>query len=203
MTTSLVTPPASPVRGTSTRRLGADEIRALLPHSFPFLFLDRVTELEPMVRGRGLKNVSINEPYFAGHFPHESIMPGVLVIETLAQLAGIVLAAPADSADAPATGSPPTRCFLAQVGRMRFREPVRPGDQLDLEAVRSGGARGLVEFRVVARVAGKPVVEGSLMLATDAPSPAEAGAHDAARPGDPDSPGSPDSPATRNGGGAQ
>lgn len=189
MTSSLVTPPLSPVRGATTRRLGADEIRALLPHSFPFLFLDRVTELEPMVRGRGLKNVSINEPYFAGHFPHESIMPGVLVIETMAQLAGIVLAAPADGGDGDA--SPPTRCFLAQVGRMRFRAPVRPGDQLDIEAVRSGGARGLVEFRVVARVAGKPVVEGSLMLATDAPSPADAGIED------------PESPARRNGGGAQ
>ena len=191
MTTSLVTPPASPVRAASTRRLGADEIRALLPHSFPFLFLDRVTELEPPVRGRGLKNVSINEPYFAGHFPHESIMPGVLVIETMAQLAGIVLAAPTDNTATDENAAPPTRCFLAQVGRMRFREPVRPGDQLDLEAVRSGGARGLVEFRVVARVAGKSVVEGSLMLATDAPSPPEAGAED------------PASPATRNGGGAQ
>lgn len=187
MTSSLVTPPASLVRAASARPLSADDIRALLPHSFPFLFLDRVTELEPLVRGRGLKNVSINEPYFAGHFPHESIMPGVLVIETMAQLAGIVLAAPVAGVDGgDGDTSTPTRCFLAQVGRMRFREPVRPGDQLDLEAVRSGGARGLVEFRVVARVAGKPVVEGSLMLATDAPSPADA--HD---------------PAHRNGGEAQ
>lgn len=180
MTASLAAPPSSPIRAGVTRRLEADEIRALLPHSFPFLFVDRVIELEPMVRARGLKNVSINEPYFAGHFPHESIMPGVLVIETLAQLAGIVLAVPTDAAADDEAAAPPTRCFLAQVGRMRFREPVRPGDQLDMEAVRSGGARGLVEFRVVARVAGKPVVDGSLMLATDEPNPAAAGAHDSA-----------------------
>lgn len=169
-------------RVSTGRQLGCDDIRRLLPHTFPFLFVDRVDELEPLKRARGLKNVSLGEPFFAGHFPHESIMPGVLIVEALAQLAGIVIAsAVLDGSVGGETDDErrrvPTRCYLAQVRRMRFRHVVRPGDQLRLEAVRTGFAKGLMEFQVSARV-GKPVAEGSLVVATDVPSTAGADSDD-------------------------
>jgi 3-hydroxyacyl-[acyl-carrier-protein] dehydratase len=142
--------------------LGSDQIRRLLPHSWPFLFVDRVGELEPGVGGTGIKNVSVSEPYFAGHFPHESIMPGVLIIEALAQLAGVVVAAAAEQTE----GGPETgRAYLAGVRRMRFRQPVRPGDQLELKVKKTGGVAGISEFKGEVKVGPTTVADGSLIIA--------------------------------------
>jgi 3-hydroxyacyl-[acyl-carrier-protein] dehydratase len=138
----------------------ADGIRAILPHRWPFLYLDRVTRLDPGRSGTGLKNVTVSEGHFAGHFPHESVMPGVLVVEAMAQLAGIVSAAGQHSTN----GS--GRCYLAAVNRFRFRSPVRPGDQLVLDAKASAGGNGLAEFEVEAHVDRQRVAHGRLILAT-------------------------------------
>lgn len=139
--------------------IDADRIREILPHRWPFLQLDRVTELEPGRHATGLKNVTIAEPHFAGHFPHTSLTPGVLIIESLAQLAGIVIAS-----DPATTGT--GRTYLAAVNRMRFRLPVRPGDQLVLVADANAGRAGVVDFAVSARTADGQVASGHLVIAT-------------------------------------
>lgn len=156
----------SPERAVSALRcpLGSESIRALLPHSWPFLFLDRVIELVPLEYGVGLKNVSVSEPYFAGHFPMDAIVPGVLIIESLAQLCGVVVASAL--IDLSQHSRAPTRSFLAGVNRMRFRVPVRPGDQLRLEVTTSSVRGAVREFRAAARLGSRVAAEGSLVLAT-------------------------------------
>lgn len=101
------------------------EIMRLLPHRYPFLLLDRIIELDPGRRVVGLKNVSINEPFFVGHFPGYPIMPGVLIIEALAQAGGFLALK--------AMGGGPKIAFFAGVDNCKFRRPVVPGDQLRLE----------------------------------------------------------------------
>jgi 3-hydroxyacyl-[acyl-carrier-protein] dehydratase len=147
--------------------LDADRIRTLIPQSWPFLFIDRVVELQPGERGAAIKNVSVNEPYFPGHFPHLSVMPGVLIVESLAQLAGVVIAslhltAETTGAEAPATEG---RSYLAAVHRFRFRELVTPGDQLRLKVERVSATGALWEFRCQARVGTASAAEGRLVLA--------------------------------------
>jgi 3-hydroxyacyl-[acyl-carrier-protein] dehydratase len=138
--------------------IDADRLRDLLPHRWPFLFLDRVTELDPGRRAVGLKNVTVSEPHFAGHFPHESVTPGVLIIEALAQLAGLV------AASRPA-GDGAGRSYLAAVNRMRFHVPVRPGDQLVLSAAAGPSRDGVAEMQVAARVDRDQVAAGRLIIA--------------------------------------
>jgi len=98
------------------------EIMDLLPHRYPFLLVDRVVEYEPGVRIVGLKNVTINEPFFAGHFPGHPIMPGVLIVEALAQTGGILALKE--------LGGEKKLAYFAGIERCRFRRPVLPGDQL-------------------------------------------------------------------------
>lgn len=105
--------------------LTAQEIMRLLPHRYPFLLLDRITELDPGRRVIGLKNVTINEPFFMGHFPGYPIMPGVLIIEALAQAGGILALK--------AMGSEGKIALFAGIDNCKFRRPVLPGDQLRLE----------------------------------------------------------------------
>ena len=102
-------------------------IMDVLPHRYPFLFVDRIIELKEGKRIVGLKNVTFNEPFFQGHFPGEPVMPGVLIIEALAQTAG-VLAYRAMGEEAEGKG-----VFLMSINRVKFRRPVVPGDQLRLE----------------------------------------------------------------------
>ncbi len=102
------------------------EVQSILPHRYPFLLVDRVVEFEPNQRAVGLKNVTINEPYFQGHFPGRPIFPGVLILEALAQLGG-VLAIRSSSVD----GAPIV--YLTGIDKAKFRKPVIPGDQLRLE----------------------------------------------------------------------
>jgi 3-hydroxyacyl-[acyl-carrier-protein] dehydratase len=114
--------------------LNTEEIQRILPHRYPFLLVDRVLSLELGQRIVGMKNVSYNEPFFQGHFPGRPIMPGVLIIEALAQVGGILalLSTPEN------LGNPSV--FLLGVDKVRFRKPVVPGDQLilELETLRSG-----------------------------------------------------------------
>jgi 3-hydroxyacyl-[acyl-carrier-protein] dehydratase len=134
------------------------ELMAVLPHRYPFLMIDRMLSLEPGVRGTGLKNVSVNEPQFTGHYPGRPLLPGVLILEAMAQVAGAVYLSQGDL-----TGRTPV---LAGVDRARFRRPVVPGDQLilDVELGRSKG--GIVKASGVARVDGKVVAEADLMFAS-------------------------------------
>ncbi len=114
--------------------LDGEEIKRILPHRYPFLLVDRIISLEPGKRIVGLKNITINEPFFQGHFPGRPIMPGVLIIEALAQVGGILaLVSTPEQLGNPAI-------FLLGLDKVRFRKPVVPGDQLvmELQAVRGG-----------------------------------------------------------------
>lgn len=100
------------------------EIQSILPHRFPFLLVDRILELEPKVKAVGIKNVTINEPFFQGHFPGFPVMPGVLIVEALAQVAGIL---------AFRSGAKGSSVFFMSIEKAKFRKPVVPGDQIRLE----------------------------------------------------------------------
>ena len=100
------------------------EIQNILPHRFPFLLIDRITEMVPKSKAVGLKNVTINEPFFQGHFPDYPIMPGVLVIEAMAQVSGIL---------AFQSGAEGSSVYFMSIEKAKFRKPVVPGDQLILE----------------------------------------------------------------------
>jgi 3-hydroxyacyl-[acyl-carrier-protein] dehydratase len=126
------------------------EILALLPHRYPFLLIDRVLEMEPRKRVVCLKNVTINEPFFAGHFPGNPIMPGVLVVEAMAQAgATLLLSALTDRHD--------KLVVFTGIERARFRRPVIPGDQLRIEV------DVLAWRRIAGRMDGKVFVDGKLV----------------------------------------
>jgi UDP-3-O-[3-hydroxymyristoyl] N-acetylglucosamine deacetylase/3-hydroxyacyl-[acyl-carrier-protein] dehydratase len=129
---------------TGTRRTsGLDpvQIRRILPHRYPFLMVDRVIEIDGFRRAVGIKNVTVNEPYFQGHYPDQPIMPGVLLVEAMAQLGGLLLLRKLEL-----TGKLPV---LLSIDRVKFRRAVVPGDQVRLEAetVRLAGGRGRVQCR--------------------------------------------------------
>jgi len=145
-------------------RMDIDEIMRYLPHRYPFLLVDRVTSIEPGKSIRGIKNVTMNEPYFSGHFPHYAVMPAVLVIEALAQLASIL--AWKISGRSPGDG---TIIFFATIDNARFRKQVRPGDQLVLESEVQRMVRGVGKFAVRAKVDGEIVAEADLMAAMRMP----------------------------------
>ncbi|GAA3025592.1 3-hydroxyacyl-ACP dehydratase FabZ [Streptosporangium longisporum] len=154
---------ASPTATTATQAqavsgLSHDQIRAVLPHRWPMLLLDRVVKVVPGVKGTATKNVTGTEPWFQGHFPGQAVLPGVVVVEAMAQLAGVVFAL----AGASEIG------YLAGVRSMRFRRPVVPGDQLVLTAEQTGGGAGFAEYRVSARVDGRVAAEGNLTIADPA-----------------------------------
>lgn len=142
--------------------LDARAIQALLPHRFPFLLLDRVIELEHGKRAVALKNVTISEPFFQGHFPDVPIMPGVLIVEAMAQLGGVLLMQMAPTGES-------RLALLTGVDKIRFRRRVVPGDQLRLEAeiLKIHGMMG--KIRTAATVDGQAVSEGELLfcLATE------------------------------------
>ena len=140
--------------GVRNEEIRVEEVMRALPHRYPFLMVDRVLFIEPGRRAVGLKNVTINEPYFQGHFPGRPVMPGVLQIEAMAQLAGVLLLR-----DMEKRGRLP---FLMSIDGVKFRRPVVPGDQLVLEAevVRVRGRSGEVATRAL--VDGKVVSEARI-----------------------------------------
>ncbi len=137
--------------------LNAQEIQAIIPHRYPFLLVDRIVELEEGVRAVGIKNVTVNEPFFQGHFPEYPVMPGVLILEALAQVGAVaLLKLPANHGKI---------AFFAGIDGLRFRKQVFPGDtlRLEIELTKMRGPVGKGTAR--ATVDGDLVAEGELMFA--------------------------------------
>lgn len=132
------------------------EILNILPHRYPMLLVDRVLEIEPGQRIVGLKNVSANEPFFAGHFPGRPVMPGVLIIEALAQCGGVLLMSGLESPEDKVI-------YFLSVDGVKFRRPVVPGDQLilELDLVQGRSRRG--KLKGVARVDGRVAAEATIL----------------------------------------
>jgi 3-hydroxyacyl-[acyl-carrier-protein] dehydratase len=116
--------------GTRLGDLDIDAIRRMIPHRYPFLMIDRVVEVTAETSAVGIKNVTVNEPYFAGHFPDRPIMPGVLIVEAMAQTAAALVVASIGPA---AEGRP---VYFMTIDQARFRRPVLPGDQLRIKVVK-------------------------------------------------------------------
>lgn len=138
-----------------------EEIRQLLPHRYPFLLVDRVVEIVPDKSVVALKNVTINEPFFQGHFPGHPVMPGVLIVEAMAQTAGLLTQI---SSRLKGDLSSPL-FYLAKVDNARFNCPVVPGDQLRMEVTQKRLMRGMGLFVARALVDGKEVASCELMCA--------------------------------------
>ncbi|MBA4141643.1 MAG: 3-hydroxyacyl-ACP dehydratase FabZ [Nitrosospira sp.] len=134
------------------------EILKYLPHRYPFLLVDRVLSCEPGKSISALKNVSINEPFFPGHFPHHPVMPGVLIIEALAQAAAILTL---KSANLKADDD--TIYYFVGIDRARFKKPVQAGDQLILKATILRERIGIWKYSAQAEVDGRVVTEAELM----------------------------------------
>jgi 3-hydroxyacyl-[acyl-carrier-protein] dehydratase len=134
-----------------------------LPHRYPFLLVDRVLECTPGQSIRAIKNVTVNEPFFIGHFPGRPVMPGVMILEALAQTAGILAFA--------TIGKVPnekTRFYFAGIDGCRFRRPVEPGDQLVLTATILRNIKGIWKLSTAAHVGDAEAVQAEMMLFCDA-----------------------------------
>lgn len=141
-------------------KLDINKILQLMPHRYPILLVDRVLELEPGVRISAIKNVSVNEPFFQGHFPGHPVMPGVLMIEALAQAAAVLTYVTMK------TSYPDGTLFLfAGIDGARFKRPVGPGDQLRLDVTMDRVKRGVGKFTCRALVDGELACEAELMCA--------------------------------------
>jgi UDP-N-acetylglucosamine acyltransferase len=138
--------------------LGYDEISKILPHRYPFLLVDRITELEPGRRCVGIKCVTANEEFFQGHFPGRPVMPGVLILEAMAQVAGILTLV--------SRNTPGALSYFAAIEKARFRQPVQPGDQLVTEATLHVLRGALCKVSVVGRVDGQVMVEADYTFMT-------------------------------------
>jgi len=136
--------------------LDIEKLMAFLPHRYPMLMVDRIIDCEPGKRIVGLKNVTINEPFFQGHFPGHPIMPGVLLIEAMAQVGGLLLM---ESEDAPEKFV----VYFVAINNVKFRKPVTPGDQVIFEVELLRYRRRICKMRGVGKVDGQVVVEGDLM----------------------------------------
>lgn len=137
--------------------LDIEKIKAIIPHRYPFLLVDKVVEIDEGKRAVGLKNVSANEPFFQGHFPQYAVMPGVLIVEALAQVGAVALLSMEENKGRLA--------FFAGIDKCRFRRQVRPGDQLRLEVeiIRYRGKIG--KGKGVATVDGEVACEAEIMFA--------------------------------------
>ena len=129
-----------------------------LPHRYPFLLVDRVLEFEHNQRIKALKNVTINEPFFSGHFPHRPVMPGVLTLEALAQAAAMLA-----FESAGASADPTAIVYFVGIDGARFKRPVEPGDQLILDVTIDRVKAGIYKFKTRASVDGETAVEAELM----------------------------------------
>jgi len=133
------------------------EIMNILPHAYPFLLVDRILEMEPGKRVVGIKNVTYNEPFFPGHFPGRPIMPGVLIVESMAQTAGLLVF---NSLSEEEHKKP---VYFLGIDNVRFRKPVTPGDQLRLELEITRHRQSIWGFKGKALVDGKLVAEAELL----------------------------------------
>ena len=137
-------------------------VLAQLPHRYPFLLVDRVIECVPGKRIHAIKNVTINEPFFPGHFPGRPTMPGVMILEALAQAAGILAFKTAG-----VVPDEKSRFYFVGIDGARFRRPVVPGDQLALKATFDRAMRGIWKFSTVAEVEDKEVASATMMVAPE------------------------------------
>ena len=142
------------------------EIKEFLPHRYPFLLVDRVLECEPGKRLLAIKNVTFNEPFFQGHFPDLPIMPGVLIIEAMAQATGLLA-----GNSAPDVLGKGKTYYLVGVDKVRFKRPVVPGDQLSLEAVYKTHKKNIWKFECRAEVEGDLVASAEIMCAAAEQNP--------------------------------
>ena len=147
-------------------RLDIAAIMRQLPHRYPFLLVDRVLECVAGQHCVALKNVTVNEPFFQGHFPHRPVMPGVIIIEALAQAAGILAFK--------TVGVVPdndTRFYFVAIDKARFRKPVEPGDQLVMKVTLKRAFKGIWKFHGVAEVDGGEVASAEIMVAPETKGP--------------------------------
>jgi 3-hydroxyacyl-[acyl-carrier-protein] dehydratase len=134
------------------------QILKLLPHRYPFLLVDRVLEIDTGKRIRTLKNVTINEPFFVGHFPRRPVMPGVLMLEAMAQSAALL-----SFATMGVTPDDKTVYYFAGIDAARFKRPVEPGDQLEMDVSLMRMKAGIFKFKGIARVGEELACEAELM----------------------------------------
>ncbi len=158
---------------TSEPVIDINKIREIIPHRYPFLLLDRVTFIEPGLKACGYKNLTANEPFFQGHFPGNPIMPGVLIVEALAQLGCVVMLVKEEYKNMIG--------LFAGIDNVRFKKPIVPGDKLELyvELLKLKGPIG--KFKGVAKVDEQIAVEGEVLFAL-APKPANSYSEDAVNP---------------------
>jgi 3-hydroxyacyl-[acyl-carrier-protein] dehydratase len=149
-------------RRVDLNSMDIQRVMELLPHRYPFLMIDRVEECVPGELLRGYKNVSINEPFFVGHFPVKPVMPGVMIIESLAQATGLLAM---ETAPEKAVGS---LYYFVGIDKARFKRPVEPGDRLDLEVRLTGNKRGIWMFTGEARVDGAIAATADIMCTSRA-----------------------------------
>lgn len=168
--TDILTEPQATVPATK-QTLDIVEIMAILPHRYPFLLIDRVIEIERKQRIVAIKNVTVNEPHFTGHFPHFPIMPGVLIVEAIAQAGGALLLTEIPDRDS-------KLMVFTGIEQAKFRRPVTPGDQLRIEVTVLNWRTSAVKMRGVATVDGKVACEATVTCAltnrTPAPAPTDA-----------------------------
>jgi 3-hydroxyacyl-[acyl-carrier-protein] dehydratase len=137
--------------------IDAEGIQRILPHRYPFLLVDRVIELDPPHRAVGIKQVTVNEPFFQGHFPGYPVMPGVLIVEAMAQVGGVAVLSSEDYQDKMA--------LFAGIDNVRFKRQVRPGDTLRLEVELQQIRRGIGMGSGTATVEGELACRGDIMFA--------------------------------------
>ena len=145
-------------KGAILNSLNIHDILQYLPHRYPFLLVDRVLDSEPGKKIHALKNVTINEPFFVGHFPHHPVMPGVLIIEALAQAAAILSFLTTDTRP-----NDKSVYYFVGIDNARFKKPVLAGDQLHLEVEITRSVKGIWKFAGVAKVDGAIVTQAELM----------------------------------------
>lgn len=153
----------TPIADTNAKQkpitMDTQELMRTLPHRYPFLLVDRITEWVAGEKAVGYKNITVNEPYFTGHFPDRPIMPGVLIVEAIAQVAATLAM----------RGNPGLQVFLLGVDDFRVRTPVVPGDKMELEAVVLKVKGVFWRFKGTARVDGKEVAGGEFLAAVQTP----------------------------------
>lgn len=141
-----------------TVKMDIHKILELLPHRYPILLVDRVLELEENKRIRAVKNVTINEPYFTGHFPHRPVMPGVMMLEALAQAAALL-----SFSGHGVKSDDKTVYYFVGIDNARFKRPVEPGDQLILEVTVERAKAGIYKYKAQGLVDGEVAVDAQLM----------------------------------------
>lgn len=141
--------------GSTVDQIDVERIMEMIPHRYPFLMIDRVIDIVPNIKATGVKNVSINENYFAGHFPKSPVMPGVLIIEAMAQTAAVFVV---HTLGPEAEGK---LVYFMTVDGARFRKPVRPGDQLHVEVTKDRNRANVWKFSGKATVDGVVVAEAT------------------------------------------